>query len=285
MGKRTLLNLVLLLVVGGLGLLAAYKPGKEAPPAAEPLTPLSPAQIDRVRIERPGQPAVVLARADGRWQMREPLAAPANEMRLDSLLRLAEAKVLGRFPAPAELAGYGLAEPAVTVTLNDGPAIAFGNTTPVDQRRYVLRDGAIHLIADTTFYFVSGDWGGFVDPRPVPADLPLTAIEVPGLSVTRGEGGWQAVPAPEGLSADAVVEFVDSWKHARAFEVTAWQGDAQGEPVTLRSERGEPIHFTLTAREPLELVRTDLGLAYHLPGSQAATLLQLPRPPADGPAE
>lgn len=279
MGKRTLLNVVLLLVVAGLALVAVYKPGKETPPPAPTLTALTPAQIDRLRIARTGEPAVVLEKVDGRWQMREPQAAAGNDYRIDSVLRLTEAKVLGRFDA-GDLAAYGLAEPEITVTLNDGPSIAFGSTTPVDQRRYVLKEGTVYLVADTAYYYLAGGWAGFVDPRPVPADATLTAIELPALKVTRGDTGWSAQPAPEGLTPDALNEFVDNWKHARAFEVQAWQGEAQGEPVLLRTAEGDPIRLVLTAREPLELVNVERGLAYHLASSQAETLLQLPKPPA-----
>jgi hypothetical protein len=83
-----------------------------------------------------------------------------------------------------------------------------------------------------------------------------------------------------------VVEFADNWKHARAFDVKAWPGgEAEGDPITLRTESGDPIRFTVTAREPLELVRTDRGLAYQLASDQAATLLQLPEPPVTKPGE
>ncbi|WP_411293350.1 hypothetical protein, partial [Thiohalomonas denitrificans] len=82
MSSRTLVNLGLLILVGILAALAAWEPGKQAPPDSERLTPLNPADIHQVRIERAGRATVAAQRGeDGEWRLTEPRGLPANGYR------------------------------------------------------------------------------------------------------------------------------------------------------------------------------------------------------------
>lgn len=277
MNKRNLLNLVLLLVVVGLGLLAWLEPGREAPPAPLKLTTLDAAAIDRIRIERPAG-VLEMAHRGGRWELTVPIHAPANGIRVDAILSVAAIDSLNSQAITGlDLAAYGLAEPAVRLFLND-TRIDFGNTSPLDQRRYVRVGDTVHLIPDLRYYQLIGGWNGYVSLRLLEENTSLDRIELPGLTLENHEGSWRPQPASEHWSADAATALAQNWDTAQAMEVHEHKGEAKGEEVRLHvRDREQPIRFVIAAREPeLVLVRPDLGLAWHLISGRAADLLQMP---------
>lgn len=276
MNKRNLINLALLLAVIGLALLAWLEPGREAPPAPLKITTLDAAAIDRIRIERPAG-LLEMARRDGRWELTAPIRAPANSIRTDAILSVAAIDSLNSLPvAGLDLATYGLAEPAVRLFLND-TRIDFGNTSPLDQRRYVRVGDTLHLIPDLRYYQLIGGWNGYVSLRLLEENTALERIELPGLTLENHQGSWRPEPAPEHWSADAATALAQNWDTAQAMEVREHKGEANGEEVRLHVRgREQPIRFVVAAREPeLVLVRPDLGLAWHLVSGQAQGLLEL----------
>lgn len=277
--KRNLLNLGLLLLIGVLVLLVIQEPGIEPPQENPRLLGIDREAVSRVRIERQGQETVTLERnARGEWHLIEPLAIGASDFRISSLLRITEQKSLGSFPANSErLAGFGLETPRVTLTLNDKVKVAFGDNTPLDQRRYVLVGERVHLVSDTLYYHLIGSYTTFIRQQLLPDDAGISALTLPGLSVRQQEGRWQIEPKPESFSADQATALIDGWKLASAVQVKPYDGK-QGEAITI-TPKGEakPIRFLLTARSPdLVLARPDLGIEYHLAESSGEELLKLP---------
>lgn len=286
LAKRHLLNLALLLGALGLGLIAWLEPGHTPPPQPENLTTVSASQVQKIRIERREGRTVVLERVAGHWRMREPVDAPASEFRIESLLRITEHKSLGRNPvAGLDLARYGLDKPAVRLFLDDAE-LEFGDSTPLDSRRYLRLGDSVHLIKDVAYYHLIGPWTGFLSLRLLPEEAQLTRLELPGLDLALQDGQWQVTPMPESYSADSGARLIDAWRTLQAIEVRPYAAE-EPEGVNIEQVRlhlagsDEPLVFQLTARTPdLVLARPDLGVAYHLPASRAADLLDLPQPPA-----
>lgn len=281
MNKRNLLNLVLLLVVAGLGLLAWLEPGRRPEPQAVKITALDPANIERIRIERPAD-TVEMRRRDGRWQLTAPVAAPANDLRTDAILSIATIESLNQRPiAGLDLAGYGLAEPKARLQLDD-VSIDFGAAAPLDNRRYVRVGDTLHLIPDLRYYQLIGPWSGYVSLHLLEEGSPLERIELPQLVLVNDNGSWVPEPRPAQWSADAATALAQRWQTVQAMEVREHKGAATGEEVRLHVRgREQPLRFVIAAREPeLVLVRPDLGLAYHLAASQAQALLELSAPAA-----
>ncbi len=283
MSSRTLINLLLLLTVGVLAAVAIYEPGtEEAPPAAR-LTALTAGEVRQLRIERQEGETVLLQRHDGGWSLTAPIAAPAREYRVDAVARVVEAESLNRFEARAgELASYGLEPPGATLTVNDAITLAFGTTSPLDQRRYVQVGDTVHLIEDTHYYRLIGRYATFLSSRLLPEGASLTALQLPNLTVRAEQGRWVAEPPPEGYSADAATALLDGWRYASAIEVKPYDGRG-GEEVRLTlAGESEPVRFLVTARAPdLVLARPDLRVQYHLAAASAAELLSLPAPSGD----
>jgi hypothetical protein len=278
MSKRNLLNLGLLLLVGVLVLLVIYEPGIEKPQEPTRLLELEREAVTQIRIERQGQETVALTRDGGDWNLTEPLAIGASAFRIGSLLRITEQKSLGSFPAePERLAGYGLEAPRVTLTLNDAVTVAFGDNTPLDQRRYVRLGDRVHLVSDTLYYHLIGAYTTFIRQELLPQGTAIAALTLPGLSVRWQAERWQVEPKPEAFSADQVTRLIDAWKLASAVQVKPYDGK-QGEMITIEpGGKEEPITLLLTARTPdLVLARPELGIEYHFAESSGEELLKLP---------
>lgn len=279
MSKQNLLNLGLLLLIGILVLLVIYEPGIEAPKENPRLLDIDREAIKQIRIERQGQETVALERdALGNWHLTAPLAIAASEFRISSLLRITEQKSLGSYPADSErLARFGLATPRVILTLNDKVKVAFGDTTALDQRRYVQIGDRVHLVSDTLYYHLIGNYTTFIRQQLLPEGTTIGALSLPELRVRWQEDRWQVEPKPEHFSADQVTRLLDAWKLANAVQVKPYDGN-KGETITIEPKGEEaPITFLLTARSPdLVLARPDLGIQYQLAESSAEELLKLP---------
>jgi hypothetical protein len=279
MNKRNLLNLGLLIFIGLLVLFVVYEPGIEKPAEAPTLLQLDKGSIRQIAIQRDGQQDIELVREeDGHWQMTQPIQHAADTFRIDSLLRITSIKSLNRFTADADkLAAYQLDKPRVTLTLNGTTTIAFGSSTPLDQRRYVMVNGQVHLITDTLYYHLIGSFPTFLRKQLLDEGSSIEALTLPGLSLTWQESRWQLAPKPESFSADQVTRLIDSWKFASALEIKPYD-NRPGETINLQLASNEaPLTLLLSARQPdLILARPQLGIQYHLDAASAERLLQLP---------
>ncbi|MEN8169923.1 MAG: DUF4340 domain-containing protein [Pseudomonadota bacterium] len=279
MSKRNLLNLGLLAFIGVLVLLVVYEPGIEKPPELPTLLQLDKAAVKQIAIQRDGQQDIELLRqADGNWQMAQPIPHAADQYRIDSLLRITTIKSLSSFTAePDKLSAYKLAQPQVTLTLNGNITIAFGGSTPLDQRRYVMVNRQVHLISDTLYYHLIGSFPTFLRKQLLDEGGSIDGLELPGLSLSWHKDRWQLQPQPESVSADQVTRLLDQWKLASALEIKPYD-EQPGEKISIKlSGKEQPQQLLLTSREPdLILARPELGIQYHLNASSAGQLLQLP---------
>lgn len=161
MGGRWLANLVLLMVVVVLGAAAQRELERETPR----LTDIDPTTVSRIRLDRPQQPPLVIARADGGWRLEAPEAMPADRARVEALLGVAQAIIRGTLPQGAESASLGLDPPRVQLTI-DGVSLAFGDTEPLAQRRYVALGGVLHLIEDRWWHLLTAPPAHFSETAP-----------------------------------------------------------------------------------------------------------------------
>ncbi len=280
MNKRNLLNIGLLLLIGILVLLVIYEPGIEAPTEDPLLLDINRDVVRQIRIERQGQETVAIALdSQGRWQMSEPIAIAASDYRMNALLGITEVKSLGNYPTDSEhLSSFGLATPRVTLTLNGQVKIAFGDNTALDQRRYVQVGDRVHLITDTLYYHLIGNYTTFIRQELLPEGSSVSAITLPDLAIRWKNDQWQIDPKPEAFSADQITRLIDAWKFASAIQVKPYDGKI-GETIIIEfKDREQPLTFLLTASSPdLVLARPELGIQYHLAESSAEELLKLPK--------
>ncbi|MCF7993049.1 MAG: DUF4340 domain-containing protein [Thiohalocapsa sp.] len=195
--RRWLINAGLLVVVAVLAAAATLE-GEQAD-AQTRLTPLPAAEIERIRLQRAGEPAIVLERAALGWRMREPYPAAADDAQLRKLLPVAEARTQRTLPAAVVDAGaLGLQQPAIRLWLDD-LELRFGGTEPVAGLRYVQVGDLVHVIEDSHLPqllapvedylsrrllppgFSPGI--GSIDGRPLTADMLARLVDVQALAV------------------------------------------------------------------------------------------------------
>lgn len=283
MSRRSVLNLALLALAAALAALVYWEPGLERPAGPAKLTTLAPADITRLVIRPQRGQEIRLERDAGTWMMRAPIAAYANEFRIDALLGIAQADSQAQFAAATlDLAKFRLDAPATVLQLND-LELAFGDSEPLDHRRYVRVGATVHLIGDDYFYRLQTDFPSFVSSRLLPPQARPAQIRLPGFSIERADGQWRLAPAQQQPSMDALNGFVDEWARAQAVELDRYAGEpAQGAITVTLEGAAAPLEFLLLEAEPeLVLARADLGLRYHFTAEQARRLLQ---PPAEAPA-
>lgn len=285
MKSRWVLNLALALFLGVLLAVVHFAAKNESVPPPVPLTLIDPAQVHQVTIERPGHPVITLVRRGNRWTMTSPVNARADQFRIGKLLQLTGAPVQERFSVPpGGLARFGLAAPLLTLHFGT-ESIAFGDTNPVTQGRYVLYQGKVALLSSTGFTPETLRHADFFSTRLLNRGWDAKQFTFPQFRLTLHQGVWQVSPANPRLSTDVVNDFVDDWHYARALSVSESAGGPAIGTVRIeyteapsRQPRSATIDI-LEERPELVLYRPDEHLSYHFPAEMAARLLHLsPKP-------
>jgi len=281
--SRLLLNLGLLGLLVVLIFLVIYEPGLEKPAPPIKLTTLGADKISRLRIERAEHPEVVLEKHDKHWQITAPRRLYANDFYVDSLLRIVSATSHAQYPkTPLDLARFGLETPKLRLHLDD-LVIAFGDTEPLNDRRYVLIGDVVHLTTDSYYYRLIGELTSFASTALLPPDAKLVEILLPDeMALRLTEAGWTITPERSDLSADAFTRLADEWRLARAARVKRYQQASDHGRAQLRLASGETVDYLIMAETPeLILARPAIGMQYHLAADAAGRLLRLAAPDDD----
>jgi len=269
----TALLALLVLLLGGLtwwSLEPATKPGDP------PLTTLSPASIQRLKILNGAGTEIRLQREGGGWEMESPYALPADAAHIDKLLALAATPSHARFDEPTErLAEFGLTPPKAVVWLDD-TEVRFGGPHPLEKLRFVAAGGRIHLTEERFFHLLLLPAESWVAPILLPERGELTAIRTPGWDLQRDESGeWRLEPEAQPTSAKMRRAKAQAWRQAVAAKVERAPPGALGAWVELRfRESDRPLHLGIIRDGgDLLLIREESDLAYRFP---TAALLDPP---------
>jgi hypothetical protein len=280
MNSRSIVNLGLVLLLGGLVLMVVYEPGKKPPAAPPTLTSFNKQDIRRIVIGNSNGPSVVIEKQNAGWRVESPAAIKADSARIDKLLGIVSAASHAGFAVkPGELAKYELDPPRAWLELND-KRISFGATEPVNHRRYVLVDNRVHLITDLFYHYLVTEVPSWFSNRLLPADDAPVMLKLPSFSLEQQpNGSWHSSAAAPGVSADSLNLFVDSWRRARALRVSLAGEKKAGKPIEILLGSGARIVFALLEDgEEVSLLRADLGVQYQLSPENGKRLLTLPAP-------
>jgi len=280
MKNRWLLNLALVIAVGLLAMLAIFRPGTKTEPPGVPLTTLAVNDIQRIKLLRPQQPALVLEKSGEIWRLAAPRAARVNDFHVNEFLRLAGQRVKTRFPAaPAEFEKFGLATPFATIVLND-TEIRLGATHPLNNEIYVQTGDTIALVPATLQRPAGAAVEEWLSPSLLDDKTKIVAIRLPGFSLKQNEqGGWTRTPDLKDFSSDRAMRFINEWRFARALSVEAASGRGGRESIsvtTLEDGKQRTTEFAVIARSPeLILRRLDERLDYRFPSDLTERLLEM----------
>ena len=278
MGKRSWLNLALLLFVALLATLVYFEPGKEQQQTIL-LTTLDAETVQQISVER-AQGSIVLQKQAGQWLLQAPVVVPAKLFYVQQLLEMLSQQSVQRYPAEGlDLNKYGLQPPQARLVV-DGVELAFGRINPLNSRLYVMVDNVIHMVAANDISLLGEPWHSYVSNVLFSAEDELQSLQVPGLGrLDRGAEGWLFDGAIVPDSADQLQALVDAWLHAQALQVRPMSDSVAPETVVVKLTSGAQINFALRATEEgLVLQRRELGLEYVFDAVQKKRLLQLPQP-------
>jgi hypothetical protein len=269
------LNALLLAVAAALGALAYFSPKNDAQDE-HPLSALKASGVTSITIERAGAPGLALEKKGGHWRITAPLAARANEHRVQQLLELVEARSANRFAA-VDLKRFELERPAVRVTMG-GQAFDIGMVNALTREQYVLTENAVYTVHPRYGAALPADPYDLASRQLLgPGELPQR-IELKEFAVEQRDGKWSLTPAPAGeLSQDDLARWVDGWRSASALRVEPFVGGKPRHDVRVRLKNGgEFILGMLSSGANLVLTRPDEKLQYHFRIETAKRLLAPP---------
>jgi len=278
MSKRNLLNLILLGIVAVLVLVVVYEPGVEKK-TQPPLTSIVKATINKVTIERTGQPSVTLEKQGDDWVMQTPFQILANKIKVETLLALVEQESFAQYPLKdLDVKSYGLDIPRASIIFNDKERFDFGGTEPLNKRRYIRYNDNLHVINDYFYYQLMSPVTVFVDHKLLPQNDNITKLVLPGLSITLKDGTWQLEPKTDGQSNEQANELIENWKLTHAMQISDYDGkSAKQSAEVYLDNKDTPITFhILIDNEHFFLARPDLGLKYEIARDKVNELLKLP---------
>ncbi len=259
--RRWVLNLALLVLVGGLGALAWWQTQQ---PAAQPdtLLRLTRADITRVTITRAlgsATPEVIrLARAGERWRMLEPKQFAANATRISQLFTLLDETVVASYDASGkDLKQYGLEPGSVSLAFND-ETVVFGTENPISRKRYLLHDGKLKLVSEAVFGLLTGEATTLLSNKLIPEGRTVTAVSLPA-----------------GFNAGAA-GLLQKWQSADALRVETYAGEVSKGKVVLTLDDGNKLTLDLLSDEG-ELILANIvsGIRYVCAETQRTVLLPL----------
>jgi len=187
------------------------------------------------------------------------------------------------------LGELGLDPPQASVSF-DNLQIDVGTTDAIENLRYLRVGNIVHLVADRFQHLPNAGFSNFVQRALLPDDAPVTALQLPGLSLTQADGvHWSLQPPLADVSADAIDALIAAWGRTNALYVRRYDPaaapDTATDTVLVRQGGTRPIEFRILAREPdLVLARPEWGIQYYIPADTGAELLTLPES-ADSGAE
>ena len=290
MGRRLLLNLLLVVVAAALALFIYLKPGKTPDTGSTTISDLDPEQVTSIRLTRLQAGPLTFNKRDGQWTIEHRPVLPADDFQLGTLLSLPRAATRRHYPAVTlDLKAMGLLPPQATVVMDD-EQFDLGITDPLDRRRYVLAGATVYLVTDRYQHLLNARYSNFVARRLLPVDAVITGLSLPGQTLRLADNKhWLLQPENPAIGADAIQALIDTWENGRALYVRDYDGsDGETLRVYLQGDT-EPVEFILLAQGPeIVLARPDRGIQYHLTREAGSGLLGLQpalpdkRPPGGG---
>lgn len=304
MSSRTIVNIILVILLIGLGVIS-LKPSlfTSTPQQAvkTPLTSLSVKDITKISIHNQ-QGNTHLTLQNDNWQVTEPIHISTNQYNVNQLLELSQLQSRAHYPAdPAKLAEFGLTAPIAILRLND-VEIRFGITDPIHQSRYLAIGNTIHLIDDQYSYLLQHAPGSLMDTSIVPGQPTIKELLLPSFKLIKQDGNWQLLPSNgkpipqqtlqklmKSLSQDDLVRYVDEWRYAQALKV-----DLLTTSTINRARQASRIQIQLvddrtivlqaeTLGDEAVLRNPELGVQYIITNDKFTQLLAPPSPESEQP--
>ena len=266
MQSRLLINIALLITVTGLALFLVFTNKQKVTDKEVPLTAVNPASVNTILIDRKKSGAIRFNKVDGKWQMQSPYQLPANEFRINTMLKILHAYSYTQFNvADVDLKRFLLDAPDLAIQFND-TRIAFGDTSPLSRQRYVLVNDKVHLINDSLYEQLQAPATFFLDTRLLPESAKITSIEFPDYTISMKTGTWSVDPQAH-VSADKLVAVVNAWQKLDAISISKYEEGDSTKNIHIDAGPAGKFDFVIVTPQPkLVLARPDIGIQYYISG-------------------
>lgn len=273
--KRWLINYLLIILIvlfayigNRFGVETGYQPKNT-------ITRLKPQDIRHIEFQG-ADDAFTLAKTSTQWHIESPIKWPANNITVERVLSIVKTGIESSFPADEiDLATLGLQLPKAILTLDD-TRFAFGTTSNIGGRRYVMTGSTIYLIADIHLHFFNQGFPGLIDRRLLPRSLALQNLRLGKLKLSKSDkGGWQN--HGEAISHDQLNSLIANWQTLEASSIKPYLKSTMPEQKIIAGlADGSKLEFYLMSVSPeIVIARADLGLQYHFAESQYDGLLEV----------
>ena len=280
MSRLPWLNALLVVVVAALGVLVYVNPGGDAP-VEHSLSQLKASEVKSIRIERQSAASIALEKKEGSWVITAPLVARADDLRVQRLLEIAEAKSAHKL-ATGGLERFELKPPAARLILS-GQSFGFGMVNAVTREQYVMAGDAVYAVSPRYGMALPASPSDMTSRRLLGSgEVPLR-IELKDFTVEQRDGKWTLTPAPAGeLSQDDFVRWVDGWRLASAIRVEPYVEGKARPDIRIQLKNGGSFTLGILASGAnLVLTRPDERLQYYFRIDSAKRLLAPPAPAND----
>jgi hypothetical protein len=162
--KRTIINVLLLLIVAGLAWMVYLQLQKDQQGAETLYHDDIGEAVKQLSINLPGQAEIVIVAKvadEGVWDIVKPVQAPANNQSLQQLFTLLGEPILMEYDAAGkDLSTFGLAESAIRLSFNS-VEYRIGKLNPVNHRRYILLNDRILMVNEAVYELLMRGVDGF----------------------------------------------------------------------------------------------------------------------------
>ena len=273
MNHGWLVNGLLLVIVAGLASWIFMKP--QSDDTAVRLTTLKIKDATHILLERKGDPAIELARAEGAWQLTRPITARAEVFQVERLLAVLDAVAIKRLPA-SDLARYDLNEPGTRLTVN-GVAFHYGAVNAVTREQYVLTGEAVYALPARYGAMIPANLDQLLARQLFAPHEKLVRLDFPHFTVAL-DARWTVSPEIAGLSQDDIVRWIEAWQHATALRSEHHPIAKPIESITMILNGASRLTVHVLHKGPdYVIARGDENVRYYLASETAKRLLSPPR--------
>jgi len=287
MRARWLVNLALLLLVGGIAAFLYFRPTATTQgQKSYQLSVLKLANFTKLSVEFPAKAPVMFEKIDGYWHLSKPYRARADQVSVLRILSLAIASSSEKFPAN-DLARFGLDNPRLKLKMND-ETFSFGTFNPVTSEQYVAYKDSVYLLPSTYSEAASVQVVELIDKTPLKPTEQIAGFnfahleqwEDTRLSVDLVDGKWKISVANAKPNQNQMKEWYDNyWVHNSAQSVEPYTPDRKATypSFEVKLKDGSKAHFDKLQESPeLQLGRPDEGMMYHFPQDVGFSMLNPP---------
>ncbi len=269
--KKNILNLVLFLIVAVLASTIYFI--EEENNELEKLSNTEINDIYSITIQHNKNTTVLSKQQNGHWQITKPVSIPANDFRINSILKLINAPIHKKYSvSKIELEKISLDKPETSIKLNN-KNIAFGIINPATNLRYIKKSDFIYTIEDIYYPLLSANFDALVSLNLLPLNSKITKLILINQTISKDEKGlWKS---NIDINADNINKTIDHWQHDQAFGVHEYFERKQlGEVFIFLKNQPQAINYLITDTDPwLILARPEIGLEYHLDGDAYNNLI------------